>query len=139
MNYVIYSSRSGNTKKLAQAIASGIGVTAYAAGSGIKIDYADTLFVGSALYAGKIHPQLQAFLKNLAACQVGTVVVFGTSLSGSIALAQIQAILAPKGIRIADNTLKVKGSFLWMNRGRPNEKDLNIARDFGKEITAQNT
>jgi flavodoxin len=134
MNQVVYASRKGNTKKVAEFIARGIGVKAEPVGSGVKVDHADVLFVGGALYAGKIDSGLRAFLGELTPAQVGKVVVFSTAGGKCTPLAEIKAILEPKGIKVADEEFHCRGSFLIINNDRPNEEDLKHAEDFAKKL-----
>jgi flavodoxin len=136
MNQVIFVSRSGNTKKVAESIARGIGVTAAPVGTGTKIDHADILFVGGALYAGKIAGPLRAFLETLTPEQVGKVAVFSTACTDQTALNEIKSILAPKNIPVAAESFHCKASFLFLNRARPNEEDLKNAENFAKRLAA---
>jgi flavodoxin len=133
MNQVIYTSRKGNTKKVAEFIARGLGVSPIAAGPDAQIDHADILFVGGALYAGKIDAKLRAFLEKLRAEQVGKVVAFSTSAGGGTILKEVKSILEPKNIKVADESFHCKGAFLFINMDRPNEEDLKKAEDFAKK------
>ncbi|GHV39308.1 hypothetical protein AGMMS49546_11140 [Spirochaetia bacterium] len=131
---VIYASRKGNTKKVAEFIARGLGVSPQAVGPETKIDHADILFVGGALYAGKIDAKLRAFLESLKAEQVDKAVVFSTSAGGKTILSEVKSILGPKNIPVADESFSCKGSFLFINMDRPNEEDLKHAEDFAKRV-----
>jgi flavodoxin len=133
MNQVIYASRKGSTKKVAEFIARGIGVSPAAVGPDTKIDHAEILFVGGALYAGKIDAKLRAFLETLKSEQVGRVVVFSTSGGGKTILNEVKSILEPKNIKVADESFHCRGAFLFFNADRPNEEDLKHAEDFAKK------
>jgi flavodoxin len=137
MNQVIFASRGGNTKKVAESIARSIGVSALAVGADTKIDHADILFVGGALYAGKIDGRLRSFLETLSPEQVGKVAVFSTACSDKTALNEIKSLLEAKNIPLAGESYHCKGSFLFLNGGRPNEEDLKKAADFAKRLAAQ--
>ena len=133
MNKVIYFSRGGNTKKVADAIAAGIGVTAESVSAGTpEVKGADTLFVGGSLYAGGIASKLKTFLSGLNEGDVKKVVVFSTSTSGETAMSQVKKLLDPKNIPVSDAEFYCKGSFLLANKGRPNAEDLKAAEDFAK-------
>ncbi|GHV61757.1 hypothetical protein AGMMS49587_06750 [Spirochaetia bacterium] len=134
MNQVVYVSRKGNTKKVAEFIARGLGVNPAAAGPDTKIDHAEILFVGGALYAGKIDRKLRSFLEKLTGEQADKVVVFCTSISGKNILSEVKSILEPKNIKVADEFFHCKGSFLFMEADRPNEEDLKHAEDFARAI-----
>jgi flavodoxin len=137
MNQVVYVSRKGNTKKVAEFIARGLGVNAEALGPEVKVDNTDILFVGGALYAGKIDARLGAFLNTLTPGQVKKVVVFSTAASKKTALEEVKSILEPRGIPVADESFHCKGAFLILNADRPNEEDLKKAEDFAKKMAAQ--
>ena len=135
MNKVIYASRGGNTKKLAAAIARGAGCEAFSVDSAANIEGVDTLFVGGSIYAGKIDSSLRKFLEELSASQVQNVVVFGTAAGNKSALAEVKMILEPKGINVSDEAFQCRGSFLFTNRGRPNDEDLKHAEEFAGKIS----
>jgi flavodoxin len=135
---VIYASRKGSTKKVAEFIARGLGVSPTAVGPDTKIDHVDVLFVGGALYAGKMDAKLRSFLEKLTTEQVDKVVIFSTSAGGKTILNEVKSILEPKKIKVADESFHCKGAFLFLNTDRPNEEDLKKAEDFAKKAIKQN-
>ena len=134
MNKVIYYSRGGNTEKLATAIAKGANTQSTSLAEILGDFNADILFVGASIYAGKINSDLRAFLKNLKNEQVKAVVVFGTAAGKNTPLKEITNILKPNNIVISGREFKCPGSFLFVNRNRPNDSDLKNAEDFAKEM-----
>jgi flavodoxin len=134
MNAVIYVSRGGNTRKLAEAVAKAAGVKAQSAADVADLAQIDTLFIGASIYAGKIHQGLRQFLQALKEKQAARAVVFGTSAGGKSALAEIKPILESKGIPVSPENFYCKGSFLCINRGRPNAGDLAQAEEFVKRV-----
>ncbi|MDR1893389.1 MAG: flavodoxin [Spirochaetales bacterium] len=134
MNQVLYVSRKGNTKKVADAIAQALGVKAEEIGPQTTAAHAELLFVGGALYAGKIDSTLREFCEKLTPGQVDKVIVFSTAMSGKTAGPEIKSILKPKNISVADEAFHSKGAFLCFNRNRPGEKDLKKAGEFAKKI-----
>lgn len=134
MNQVVYVSRGGNTEKLAKAVAKGAGAEAVPAERFRAADDVGTLFVGASIYAGSIDGKLRPVLESLRPEKVGRVVVFGTSAGNKTALAEIRSVLEPRGVAVADEEFHCRGSFLFVNRGRPNEEDLRVAEAFAKKI-----
>jgi flavodoxin len=134
MNQVRYVSRRGNTKKVAESVARALGLCPAAIGTDTEIDHADILFVGGALYAGKIDGKLRAFLEKLTAGQVGTVAVFSTSGGDKTILAEVKSILEPKNIPVAGESFHCRGAFLFLNTDRPNEEDLKRAEDWARRL-----
>lgn len=139
MNRVVYFSKGGNTKKIADAIAEGAGVTAASVEQSNALSYTEILFVGASIYAGTIDGKLRAFLTSLRLSQVKTVALFGTSAGKKTALAEVKSILEPKGISVLNDEFHCKGSFLLFNRGRPNEEDLKQAKLFARKICGEST
>jgi flavodoxin I len=137
MNKVIYASRGGNTKKLALAVANGVGVTAQTIGEAGEIGGVDTLFVGASVYAGKIDGALRGFLSKIKRGEVGSVVVFGSAAGNKSAADEIREILKAQDIPVSEKVFQCRGSFLLANRGRPNEEDLARAEAFAREIAAE--
>ncbi len=125
MTYEVrYFSRTGNTKKLADAIAGALNVQAKTCAEPLD-GPVDVLFLGGALYAGKIDPSLHSFLEGLSPDMVKEVAVFTTSLgSEQTPQAEIAAILKARGIPMAEASFHCRGRFLFFNRKRPNEQDL---------------
>ena len=132
MNRVVYVSRGGNTKKLADAIAGGVGASAVSVEHFGPSDTADTLYVGASIYAGAIDGKLRQFLAGLKPSRVKRVVVFGTSAGKKTALPEIKSILEPNGVAVSYEEFHCRGSFLFVNRGRPNEEDLKQAEAFAQ-------
>jgi flavodoxin len=134
MNAVIYVSKGGNTGKLADAVAKGAGVKAQSITGAAGMAPVDILFVGASIYAGRITKGLRQFLEALKEKQAVKAAVFGTSASDRSALAEIKPILESKGIPVVPEAFHCKGSFLCVNRGRPNADDLARAEEFAKRV-----
>lgn len=130
MNQVVYASRGGNTKKIAEAIARGAGAPAQSADTAKLTGKVDVLFVGGGIYAGKIDGSLREFLKNLQPGGARKVVAFSSAAGKAHALAEIRSILEPKGIKVSDEDFHCKGAFLFVNKGHPDDADLRAAEAF---------
>lgn len=130
---VRYQSRSGNTRRLAEAIAEAVGVQALGAAEGPPHEV-DTLFVGGGIYAGKLDKSLLKLIGKLEAGKVANLAVFTTSMRSIGAVKLIQAAL-PEGIDIIGE-LDCPGSFLFFNKKRPNDEDLESARGFARKMLA---
>ncbi|MDR1329062.1 MAG: flavodoxin [Oscillospiraceae bacterium] len=137
MNKVIYATRTGNTKKLALAVAKGAGAVAQSLDEAGTISGVDTLFVGASIYAGKIDERLRAFLGGLTPDIVKRVAVFGSAMGKSSALAEISELLAANGVAVCDKEFSCKGRFLLFNRNCPDAGDLANAEAFAKEIAGK--
>ncbi|MDR2633907.1 MAG: hypothetical protein LBC51_09865 [Treponema sp.] len=135
MNKVIYATRTGNTKKLALAVAKGADADAQSVDEAGDISGVDTLFVGASVYAGKIDEKLRRFLGKLTPENVQRVAVFGSAMSGKSALAEIRALLSANGIAVSGKEFFCKGRFLLFNRNHPDAGDLANAETFAREMS----
>ena len=115
---VRYYTQTGNTKRLAEAIAEEIGVDAMPITTPID-EKVDVLLLGNSYYAFSIAPEVASFVSSLSKDRVGKIVNFGT---------------AAVGIPVLDEEFHCKGEFKGMNKGRPNEDDLKAAREFAKRL-----
>ncbi|MFP3154410.1 flavodoxin [Lachnospiraceae bacterium ZAX-1] len=129
---VRYLSKSGNTQKVAEAIAKAVNVTAKPITEPVGPD-TDILFLGGAVYAFGIDEELKAFIRHLPD-GVKKVAVFSTTAVVKSAFDHIKKLLDEKGIAVLDKDFHCKGAFTVMHRGRPNEDDLKRAGAFAREI-----
>lgn len=129
-----YYSRSGNTKKLAEAVAAGAGGKALSVSENLD-GHVDVLFLGSSVYAGTFHPSVKEFIvKN--AKNIGSIAVFGSSASGSTNFKKIKDVAESLGIKMNNKQFFCNARFLFLHKGRPNEDDLAAAESFAHKIAA---
>lgn len=126
---VRYFSRSGNTKKVADAIARAAGVQAQSTDTPLDAPV-DLLFLGGAVYAGGIDGALRGFIETLTPQQVGRVALFGTAAARDTGCAQMQKALEARGIAVMKEHFYCPGRFTLVHRGRPNADDLQAAAAF---------
>jgi flavodoxin len=126
---VRYFSRSGNTKKLAEAIAKAAGVEAKDCGVPLS-DPVDVLFLGASVYGGAPDKQLSDFIAALDPQSVKCAALFGSSAIAKKPDQGTEKLLAQKNIPVSERRFFCRGSFLFLHRGRPNAEDLKQAADF---------
>ncbi|MFA5363741.1 MAG: flavodoxin domain-containing protein [Candidatus Bathyarchaeia archaeon] len=132
---VVYFSRGGKTKKVAEAITKELGCEAIDANKKTPdISGVDLLIVGSGNYGSKPGEPIQKFLENIQPTSNQKAAVFATTGGPD-----------PKCVTIMKETLQTKGytivssfycpgKFLFANRGRPNADDLKNAQAFAREL-----
>lgn len=133
---VLYQSRSGNTRKAAEAIAEVCGVKPTDINEPGNIFDSDLLFVGMGIYGGKPDSFLLDYLDQLPANMIKGAALFSTSAQGKDHMELAVNLLEHKGIQIYPRHLLLKGKFLFFNLGKPGEEELNEARAFGREVLA---
>jgi len=129
-----YYTRSGNTKKLADAVAAAIGVEARDITVPLE-DTVDVLFLGTSYYAFDAAPEIKAFIAENKA-KIGKIVCFGTSAMMKSMKKPMTKITDANGIALAEEEFHCRGEFKFANKGRPNTTDLEAAKEFAKRIIA---
>ena len=129
---VRYYTRSGNTKKLAIAIAEELGIQAEAVDVPLT-EKADILFLGCSYYGFDVDEAIKKFiLENKE--NIGKVVCFGTSAMMKSTHKPMKKITDEAGVGLSEEDFHCRGSFGPMHKGRPNEKDLKNAADFARKM-----
>ena len=135
---VFYHSKSGNTKKIANAIANEmktVAVEASAVGEGYPLKKTDLVFVGSGNYMHAPAKEIIAFIEALVPAEDRYAAVFGTAGGSDIShLSRMKALLEKKGLRVLGEWSCPGQEFALKNRGRPDAEDLREAREFAKKM-----
>ena len=133
---VMYHSRSGNTKKIADAIAQTLGQVAEAVPSDYPLENVGLLFLGAGVYGGKADKKIVEFIRTLNTSRVKNIALFGTSAGGdSKHLNALKELIKGQGITVVDETFVCKGKFFFfINSKNPNAEDLKQAQKFAKEV-----
>nr|WP_295000612.1 flavodoxin family protein [uncultured Methanobrevibacter sp.] len=127
-----YYTKTGNTKKLAEAIGSAINVEAKTVDEPLTEDV-DILFLGSAVYAAGIDSKIKEFIANINV-NVGEVVNFSSAALIESTYSQVKKQVEAKGLKMSENEFHCRGAFKFVHRGRPNDEDLKNAQEFAKRI-----
>jgi len=129
---VIYFSRKGSTKKIADAIATELGVPAEDVATA-TLKQASVIFLGSGCYGGKPGKKITQFIENNDFTNQ-TVALFGTSGGGTGQESEaMNALLTPKGA-IVKGTFCCKGKFWLSNKGKPTDDDITAAKHFAQQM-----
>ncbi len=130
---VRYFTRSGNTKKLADAIGGAVNAPVKTIAEPIQ-ETLDLLFLGGSVYAAGIDDALKSFITGLNPEQVKKVAVFSTAAILPSAYPEIKKLLKAQGISVSEKEFHCRGRFAVLHRGRPNQKDLSDAAAFAKDV-----
>ena len=130
---VRYYTKTGNTKKLAEAIAKELGVEALPIDTPIG-EPVDVLFLGNSYYAFSIDPEVRRFVKGLDKEKVGKIVNFGSAALLNSTYKKVKAEADKLGIPMDEREFHCRGEFRGLHKGRPNEEDLKAAAAFAAGI-----
>lgn len=126
-------SKKGNTKKIADAVSKASGIPAKDVSVPLE-EKADTVFLINAMYAATVDNEVKNFIaKNKD--NIGTLVNINSSATGRSTLPAIKKEAEKCGVKLSDKEFHCKGSWIFLNKGRPNADDLKNAEDFVLSFT----
>ena len=130
---VRYYTKTGNTKRLADAVAKAAGVEALPISTPVT-EPVDILFLGNSYYAFSIDPEVRDFIRSLNSSTVGRIVNFGSAAMLNSTWKKVKAEADKAGIPMDEREFHCRGEFKGIHKGRPNTEDLAAAADFAKSI-----
>jgi len=129
---VRFYTRSGNTKKLADAVAKAASVESKDISCPLD-EKVDILFLGCSYYAFDVDEAVKKFIienKN----NIGKIVCIGTSAMMRSMKKTVKKVADTVGVAVADEEFHCRGEFAKFHKGRPNEADLANAAEFARGI-----
>jgi len=113
MKYAVrFYTKTGNTKKLADALAAELGVEALPISEGLN-EKVDVLFLGNSYYAFSIDPEVRAFVAGLSKENVGKIVNFGSAAMLNSTYKKVKAEADKVGIPMDEREFHCKGEFKY--------------------------
>jgi flavodoxin len=134
MNYAVrYYTKTGNTKRLAEAVAKELGVEALPITEPVS-EKVDILFLGNSYYAFNIDPEVREFVASLDKEKVGKIVNFGTAAMLNSTYRKVKEEADKAGIPMDPKEFHCRGEFKGIHKGRPNESDIAEAVKFVQQF-----
>ena len=130
---VRYYIKTGNTKRLAEAVANAVGVEALPVSVPVE-EAVDILFLGNSYYAFSIDPEVRSFIKGLDKNKVGKIVNFSSAAMLNSTYKNVRAEADKVGVPMDEREFHCKGEFKGVHKGKPDEKDLKAAAEFARKI-----
>lgn len=130
---VRYYTKTGNTRRLAEAIAKAVGAEALPISVPVE-EPVDILFLGNSYYAFSIDPEVREFVRSLSKEKVGRIVNFGSAAMLNSTWKKVKAEADKAGIAMDEREFHCKGEFKGLHKGRPNEEDMKAAAEFAGKI-----
>ena len=130
---VRYYTKTGNTKRLAEAVAEALGVEALPITEPVA-EPVDLLLLGNSYYAFSIDPEVRAFVRSLDKNKVGRIANFGTAAMMNSTWKKVKAEADKIGIPMVESEFHCKGEFKGAHKGRPNSDDLAAAAAWAKTL-----
>ena len=133
---VRYYTKTGNTRRLAEAVAKAVGAEALPISTPVT-EPVDILFLGNSYYAFTIDPEVRDFIRALDKGKVARIVNFGSAAMMNSTRKKVSAEAARVGIPVDEREFHCKGEFKGIHKGRPNEEDLKATAAFAAQIAGR--
>lgn len=130
---VRYYTKTGNTKRLAEAVAKAVGTEAQPISVPVT-ESVDILFLGNSYYAFSIDPEVRSFIRGLDKSKIGRIVNFGSAAMLNSTYKKVKAEADKAGIPMDEREFHCKGEFKGVHKGKPDESDLKAVAEFAKKI-----
>lgn len=130
---IIYATMMGNSRKIAEAIGTRLGVKPQNVMESPAPSVTDTLIIVGGIYGGKSKKELKNFIKSLDSVKVTRAAVVTTSGAGKkrTAPSEVVELLKSKSITVLGE-LNVRGRAFIFPTGHPNEADLKEAAEWAE-------
>ena len=125
-------SKKGNTKKIADFVSKKINVEALDVSNNLE-EECDLLFLINAMYAANIDKEVKEFLKNNNE-KIKSLVNINSSASGKSTYKVVKEVCDLYKINISEKEFHTVASWIFINKGRPNEYDFNRLSLFLDEV-----
>ena len=131
---VRYYTKTGNTKRLAEAVAAALGEEALPISEPVD-GPVDLLFLGNSYYAFSIDPEVRSFIRSLDKAKVGRIVNFGSAAMLNSTWKKVKAEADKVGIPMHEKEFHCRGEFKGVHKGKPDADDCAAAAAFAKSLT----
>ncbi|MGN0446008.1 MAG: flavodoxin family protein [Acutalibacteraceae bacterium] len=137
MNVAVrYYTKTGNTEKLAKAVAEAVGVEAKTVDTPLTEDV-DVLFLCSSVYYAGADKKVKRFIDGIHV-KVGKVVNISSAALIESTYKQIKGEVEAKGLTMSPEEWHCKGQWAKkFHEGRPNADDLKSVAAFAKKVISE--
>lgn len=125
-------SKKGNTEKIANFISSKVGVEALDVTHPLE-EETEMLLLVNAMYAANIDTNIKEFLK-VNKDKVKCLVNINSSASGASTYKVVKKVADGYNIPMSDKEFHTVASWIFINKGRPNESDFAKLEAFLKDL-----
>ncbi|MDY6429588.1 MAG: flavodoxin [Bacilli bacterium] len=125
-------SKKGNTEKIAKFIENKINVPALDVTHPLEEEVEQFLLV-NAMYAADIDKEIKQFLRNNKD-KIKTLININSAASGASTLKAVKKVCDKEGINVSEKEFHTVASWIFINKGRPNEEDFARLEAFLKEV-----
>ena len=125
-------SKKGNTEKIANFVSSKVGVEALDVSHHLQEEVEQLLLI-NAMYAFDVDKEIKNFLKNNKD-KIKCLININSAASGASTLKSVKKVCDEENIPVSDKEYHTVASWIFINKGRPNEEDFARLETFLKEV-----
>ncbi len=132
---VIYYSKTGHSKKIADAVAESLETKALDINTKPELNDVELLFIVSGIYGGVTAPELNQFAQGISKSSVKKAALITSCLSNRQGQDIVRNVLIKNGIEVAAEEFICRGRLLFIGFPHPDKADISAAISFAKKIT----
>lgn len=125
-------SKKGNTEKIAKFVSEKLSLPALDV-TNLLEEEVDSLLLINAMYAADVDKAIKEFLVANKA-KIKCLININSSCSGASTLKAVKKVCDKENIPVSDKEFHTVASWLFINKGRPNEEDFKRLEEFLKTI-----
>lgn len=127
-----YFTKTGNTKKLAEAIAQELNIEAQELSAPLS-EKTDILFLCNSVYWAGADGSVKKFITENKS-NIGLLVNVSTAAMIESTYAQIKKIAEKEGVKLSDKEFHCRGKFTALHSGHPDEADIADVKAFVRKV-----
>ena len=140
---VLFSTKGGNTKKVADEIAlelncTSLRITKTTPTPTLDLNNQDLIIIGTGIRAGNPYEDMVSFLNALTLKEQKTFALFvtwgGAGKTNQIVISKLKTILESKNQTVHEDFLSCYGGWKLLRRGRPKSEDFKVARNWAQNL-----
>ena len=127
-----YFTKTGNTKKLAEAIAQELNIEAQVLSAPLS-EKTDILFLCNSVYWAGADSSVKKFISENKS-KIGLLVNVSTAAMIESTYAQIKKLAEKEGVKLSDKEFHCRGKFTALHSGHPDEADIADVKAFARKV-----
>ena len=127
-----YFTKTGNTKKLAEAIAQELNIEAQELSAPLS-EKTDILFLCNSVYWAGADSSVKKFISENKS-KIGLLVNVSTAAMIESTYAQIKKLAEKEGVKLSDKEFHCRGKFTALHSGHPDEADIAAVKAFARKV-----
>ena len=127
-----YFTKTGNTKKLAEAIAQELNIEAQELSAHLS-EKTDILFLCNSVYWAGADSSVKKFITENKS-NIGLLVNVSTAAMIESTYAQTKKIAEKEGVKLSDKEFHCRGKFTALHSGHPDEADIAAVKAFARKV-----